>query len=155
VTPRKAELRDSEAIRDLINTAFRVEAFFVDGDRISLGEVHSRFETGEFIVSDAVKRGGIAGVVYIEPRVPRAYLGLLSVHPAHQNLGLGKILVAAAERRCRELGCTYMDLLIVNLRDELPPFYSRLGYSQAGTEAFPADVQTKLPCHFIRMSKPL
>jgi hypothetical protein len=64
-------------------------------------------------------------------------------------------LVAAGEERCRELGCRMMDLLIVNVREELPAFYRRLGYDETGTEPFPADVPTRLPCHFIKMSKPL
>jgi hypothetical protein len=48
-----------------------------------------------------------------------------------------------------------MDILIVSLRDELPGFYQKRGYVQNGTSAFPADVETKIPCHFINMSKPL
>jgi hypothetical protein len=48
-----------------------------------------------------------------------------------------------------------MDLRIVNLREELPPFYRKLGYSDIGESPWPADVPTKLPCHFIEMSKAL
>jgi len=48
-----------------------------------------------------------------------------------------------------------MDILIVSLRDELPAFYQRRGYSENGTTPFPDDVPTKIPCHFINMSKPL
>ena len=70
-------------------------------------------------------------------------------------MGLGKLLVEAAETECREMGCRAMDMQIVNLRSELPAFYARLGYVQTGTGEFPPDVVTKLPCHFVRMSKPL
>jgi hypothetical protein len=63
--------------------------------------------------------------------------------------------MAAAENRCRENGCRYVDLNIVNLREELPGFYRSLGYSETGTAPFPSDVTTKQPCHFIQMSKPL
>jgi len=48
-----------------------------------------------------------------------------------------------------------MDLRIVNLREELPAFYRKLGYMETGTEPFPSDLDTKLPCHFVNMSKPL
>ena len=48
-----------------------------------------------------------------------------------------------------------MELLIVNLRPELPRFYQRLGYRETGTEPFPDKAGMKLPCHFIRMAKPL
>jgi hypothetical protein len=48
-----------------------------------------------------------------------------------------------------------MDLRIVNLREELPPFYRRLGYVETGTAPFPEEIKSKLPCHFVLMSKPL
>jgi len=41
------------------------------------------------------------------------------------------------------------------LRTELPPFYQRRGYVETGTTPFVEDVPTKIPCHFINMSKPL
>lgn len=46
-----------------------------------------------------------------------------------------------------------MDLRVVNLREELPAFYRWLGYVEDGTEEFPPSEVTKLPCHFIRMTK--
>jgi GNAT superfamily N-acetyltransferase len=93
--------------------------------------------------------------VYVEPRGDRAYLGLLSVDPASQHNGLGKLLMDAAEEFCRELGCRFMDLNVVNLRGDLFGFYGRRGYVETGTTPFPTDVVTKLPCHFIDMSKSL
>jgi hypothetical protein len=63
--------------------------------------------------------------------------------------------VTAAEKYCRELGRRFMDIWIVNLRTELTPFYQRRGYVETGTHPFPTDVQTKQPCHFITMAKPL
>lgn len=155
MTVRKAHPGDAETIRDLINLAFRIEKFFVDGDRISLAEVRSHFDTGEFLVASAGNGAPPAGCAYIERSGERAYLGLLSVDPAYQRAGLGAQLAAAAEQRCRDLGCRFMDLHIVNLRAELGPYYRRLGYLETGTEPFPADVPTRLPCHFVKMSKPL
>ncbi len=48
-----------------------------------------------------------------------------------------------------------MDLKIINLRKDTEGFYKQRGYVETGTEPFPADIETKLPCHFIKMSKPL
>lgn len=150
---RSASLADAEAITRLINKAFEVERFFIDGERIRLAEVLQRFATGRFIVAEEGE--ALAGCVYIEPRGERAYLGLLSIAPQHQRAGLGTRLTAAAEAYCREQGCRDVDLLIVNLRRELPGFYHRLGYIENGTAPFPAEVQTRLPCHFVKMSKAL
>ena len=58
-----------------------------------------------------------------------------------------------AESYCRERGSRFMDILIVSLREELPSFYRKRGYVENGTTPFPADVETKIPCHFINMAK--
>ena len=150
---RTASHPDAEAITRLINAAFLVERFFIDGDRIGLDEVRARLGTGEFLVAE--DGDSLAGCAYIEVRGERSYLGLLSIDPARQGSGLGSLLVAAAEDRCRGKGCRFMDLQIVNLREELPGFYTRRGYRADGTAPFPAEVPTRLPCHFVKMWKPL
>jgi GNAT superfamily N-acetyltransferase len=150
---RVAEISEAEGIVDLINAAFRIEEFFIDGDRIGLDQVHSLFAKGEFLVADGDHAP--AGCVYMEKRGERAYFGLLSIDPARQRSGLGSGLVAAAEQWGRERGCRFMDLRIVNLREELPAFYGRLGYAEDGTDPFTPDTPTKLPCHFVNMSKAL
>jgi len=85
----------------------------------------------------------------------RAYIGLLSVEPSLQGSGLGKRLMTAAEEYCRAAGCAFVDLRVVNLRTELPLFYRKLGYQQTGTEPFPTEAHTEVPCHFLIMSKSL
>jgi len=143
----------------VINSAFRVaEEFFCFEDRITLEEVERLFTTGTFIVAEARMRGDrvLAGCVYVELKGgDRSYLGLLSVDPEQQQGGLGSLLMNAAEKHCHEMGARIMDILIVNLRTELQPFYRKRGYVETGTRPFPPDVQTKHPCHFITMAKPL
>jgi GNAT superfamily N-acetyltransferase len=148
---RMAVAADAEALTAVINAAFVVEKFFIDGDRLNLEMVHEFLDKGEFLI--AGDGAGVAACVYVEVRADRAYLGLLSVDPARQKTGLGRLLVEAAEAHCRARGCRAMDLRVVNLREELPAFYRRLGYEEDGTEAFPAGEPTKLPCHFVRMTK--
>jgi len=148
-----AQPSDAEPITTLINLAFQVERFFIDGDRIGLPEVRGLLEKGEFLLAD--DGGALAARVYLAPRGEGAYLGLLSVDPSRQGRGLGSLLMAAAEDHCRRKGCRFIDLRIVNLRAELPAFYRRLGYVENGTDPFPADAPARLPCHFVKMSKPL
>lgn len=151
---RIADLADAEKITAVINDAFRIaEAFFIDGNRISVDEVRHSLTTGAFLVAEDEQ--GMSGCVYLEPRGERAYLGLLSVDPSRQQSGLGSRLMAAGEEYCRERGARFMDIYIVNLREDLPAFYQRRGYVENGTTPFPPDVPTKQPCHFINMSKPL
>jgi GNAT superfamily N-acetyltransferase len=142
---------DAEALTAIINRAFVVEKFFIDGDRLNLEMVHEFLGKGEFLIAD--DDACVAGCVYVEVRGGRGYLGLLSVDPARQKTGLGRLLVEAAEAHCRARGCRAMDLRVVNLRAELPPLYRRLGYAENGTEAFPPGEGAKMPCHLVKMTK--
>jgi predicted N-acetyltransferase YhbS len=151
---RLAQTSDAEKITRVINVAFRLaENFFIDADRITVSEVEDLLRKGAFLLVD----GGdaLAGCVYVEPRGERAYLGLLSVNPKLQKSGVGSLLMSAGEEHCRQQGCYFMDILIVNRREDLPAFYARRGYVETGTAPFPPDVITKLPVHFIKMTKSL
>jgi GNAT superfamily N-acetyltransferase len=151
---RLAAPADAEKIIALINAAFYPrESFFVEGPRTNNGEIEELMSKGAFLLAEADDR--LSGCVYVELRGERSYLGLLSVDPARQQGGLGSFLMDAAENYCRERGSRFMDIYIVNLRTDLPAFYQRRGYVATGTTPFLEDVETKLPCHFINMSKPL
>jgi predicted N-acetyltransferase YhbS len=150
---RTGETLDVDAITRLINAAFQVERFFLAHDRITTGEVRARLRQGQFLLAEDDSM--LAGCVYVEPRGERAYLGLLSVEPSRQRSGLGKQLMAAGENHARTAGCRFMDLQLVNVREELPAFYHALGYVENGTAPFPENEQTKIPCHFVKMTKPL
>jgi GNAT superfamily N-acetyltransferase len=80
---------------------------------------------------------------------------MLSIDPPRQGRGLGARLIAEAEDYCRRARCTEMELEVVNLRIELPPFYRRFGYVERGTRPFTDTERASQPCHFIVMSKPL
>ena len=151
---RLAVPADAAQITAVINAAFRIaEGFFIDGNRITQSEVEQKLSNGAFIVAE--NGDALSGCVYVELRGERSYLGLLSVDPASQQCGLGSLLMSEAEKYCRERGSQAMDILIVSLRQDLPAFYQKRGYVQNGTSPFPPDVETRIPCHFINMSKPL
>jgi predicted N-acetyltransferase YhbS len=158
---RVASSPDAHAVTTIVNKAFRsAENFFVEGDRLDEEEVHKLLGVGTFLVAEDGRE--MLGCVYVEPKslpdqsLPkRAYLGLLSVDPEQQRGGVGSKLMDAAEDYCRELGCHFMDIKVVNLRQELPGYYQRRGYVETGTSDFPAHVKTRIPCHFIEMTKTL
>jgi len=138
----------------LINSAFRIaEDFFYNEDRITFEEVERLFTTGTFLLAEADRV--LRGCVYVELRGERSYLGLLSVDPSQQQSGVGSLLMTAAENHCRELGSRAMDIWIINLRTELPPFYRKRGYVETGTLPWPPEIKTTQPCHFITMAKAL
>jgi len=145
---------DAPQITAVINAAFRIaEEFFIDGNRVKRAEVEESLAKGVFLLAEV--NGKLNGCVYVELRGERSYLGLLSVDPTCQQSGLGSRLMTEAENYCRERGSRGMDIVIVSLRQDLPSFYQKRGYVESGTSPFPPDVPTKIPCHFINMSKSL
>ena len=151
---RLATFADVPALTRLINAAFVVESVAFDGDRVNEQGVRGYMNTGTFLLVEDVT--GLSGCVYVECDRQRSYLGLLSVAPRRQGLGLGRRLVAAAEKFARESGCLAMDLRIISPRaSQLLPFYLRLGYHEAGAQPFPHNLSSKVPAHYILMSKQL
>lgn len=151
---RPAESQDAEVITTVINSAFKkAEAFIIDRDRIDVESVRSLMEKGKFLLAE--DNDAVAGCVYVELRGERAYLGLLAVSPTLQQAGIGSALTKAAEDHCAQAGCRFMDLRIINLRTENHAFYSRRGYVETGTDPFLSELNPKLPCHFVNMTKPL
>ncbi len=157
VTLRRALDADVPALAKLINLAYRVEDFFIDGDRTDQTELRGIMAHAEFLLAVDAQTGALAGAVLIELRDEgkTGYFGMLSVDPARQKGGLGRQLITAAEDRCRALGCATMTLQVVDLRTELPPYYRKLGYEITGTAPFPDIPKKKRACGFILMGKRL
>ena len=150
---RDATVDDAEALAALINAAYRVEDFFKIGDRIDADGVRHEMQNGRFLLLEDA--AGTAGCVYVEVRGERGYFGLLSVDPSRQRQGIGTTLLRTAEEFCLGAGCRTMEILVVNLRTDLLPYYRRHGYLDAGTRPFPDAERTSQPCHFVVMRKPL
>lgn len=69
-----------------------------------------------------------------------AYLGLFSVSPTLQNGGIGKKVLAEAERWAREeMGAEVMEMQVLWMRSELIAYYERRGYRliEGETRPFP------------------
>ena len=150
---RAADVADVDALVRLINSAFRVEQPFIEGDRTDAEGVRSYMVKGKFLV--AGNSSSLAACVYLELRGGRGYLGLLGVDPACQGTGLGRKMMDAAENYFREAGCQAVDLRVISARMPLPAFYRYHGYVETGTAPFAPDVPAKVPCHYILMSKTL
>jgi ribosomal protein S18 acetylase RimI-like enzyme len=80
---------------------------------------------------------------------------MLAVDPDQQGRGLGRLLVTAAEEYCREAGCRFLDISVVNLRTELPGFYRQFGFTPYGTAPFQDPGKLTRSAHLVLMTKPL
>jgi GNAT superfamily N-acetyltransferase len=151
---RTAGADDVPDLARMINAAFVIERFFKRGDRTTIEEIRELAQHGEFLILEGL-RGNALGCVYWTRHGDDGYFGMLSIDPAYQGRGLGRLLIDAVEARCRAAGCPRMKIHIVNLREELPPFYRRLGYVETATLPFPTPEEATRPCHFIVMTKAL
>lgn len=154
VSIRKAEERDIPAIVELVNLAYRVEDFFIDGNRTHEGEVGDLLGRDTFLLAED-DSGALLASVHVRVSRDRGYFGMLSVQPGLQGSGLGRRMVAEAERFAAESGCLAMDLTYVNLREELPAFYRKLGYRETGTAPFTDTWKLRTPAEFVTMSREL
>lgn len=153
MSTRIAVPNDAQAIARLVNTAFLVEQFFIERDRTNPETVRTLMQRGKFLLAE--DDGNLVGCVYFDVQGDRGYFGMLSIEPARQGAGLGHRLVNEVEKYFRDTGCRYCDLKIVNVRAELHDLYHRWGYSDTGTGVYDDPTPTKIPVHFILMSKPL
>jgi N-acetylglutamate synthase-like GNAT family acetyltransferase len=148
---RTATVEDVPKLVALLNTAFAMERDFMDRERIYTPEVEAYMKAGTYFVVDG-EGGALDACMYLEQRSDRMYLGMLAVNPERQGRGLGKRLLTFAEQRAVAAGCQGLDIRVVNLRSELPPFYHALGFVETGTEPL-TDPALKKPAHFIHMTK--
>ncbi len=144
---------DVPAIVALVNAAYEVEAFFVEGPRVESEEIERDQRAGRLFVGRS-RSGALEGCVFYEGRSSHGYFGLLAVDPRAQGRGLGRQLVAFVEDRAREEGLERMRIAVVNLRTELPAWYEALGYRSVGTEAFESP-RKRQPAHFVIYEKQL
>ena len=150
ISVRRARPDDAAALAELVNRAYEVERSFVDGARTNAEEIEKLIRKGTFLV---LERGTVLGAaVYVDTSTDGGYIGMLSVEPSLQGMGLGTRLVRIAEAMCEAWGCQTVNLQIINLREELGRWYRSLGYREVGTAPYERR-PVKQPCHFIEMRK--
>ncbi|MEO5800493.1 MAG: GNAT family N-acetyltransferase [Gemmatimonadales bacterium] len=155
---RVATLADIPELARVINAAYRAEDFFINGDRTNAADLAQRIEGesgGFFVLDDPQRADVLLGAVYVELRGTRGYFGMLSVDPARHGEGIARMLIEGTERYCAANGCEAMELDVVNLREELPGFYSRFGYTVGEEYPFPDPAKLSRPAHLVRWSKAL
>jgi GNAT superfamily N-acetyltransferase len=156
VTRYALEADIPEIVR-IINSAFRVEDFFVNGDRTNAADIATRMAEPHvcFLVVDAEKPGVLAAAVVVDVHDNRGHFAMLSVDPPLQGRGLARILMNAIEDHCRAAGCDMVEIEVVNLREELPAFYDMMGYAPVDTAPFPDRSKLSRDAHMVRMTKRL
>jgi GNAT superfamily N-acetyltransferase len=153
ITFRFALKSDAEAVAHLVNAAFVAERFFIERDRTDPDTIRSLLEEGQFLLAEDGRE--LLGCVQLELHGTRGYFGMLSIEPSRQRGGIGRQLIERLEKYFKDSGCQFCDLKIVNVRTDLHGIYHKLGYADTGTSEYDDPHPTKIPVHFIHMSKPL
>jgi GNAT superfamily N-acetyltransferase len=160
---RVATPSDVSQLVRIINLAYRVEDFFINGNRTSAEDIRGKIAKpgAAFFVVDAPAdasagdAGSLAAAAYFEIRGDRGYFAMLSVDPAHQKQGLARRLIQHMENRSRAAGCRALEIEVVDLRAELPAFYQRFKFTPVGTAPFPDPHKLTQPAHLVLMVKEL
>lgn len=162
---RTAAASDLAPLHTLVQRAYRGdaaragwthEADLVEGQRIEPEVLAAILDTPNERLLVAERDGVLLGCVQITDRGDGlGYLGLLCVDPLKQAGGLGKELIAAAEREAATLfGTRIMEMSVIEPRVELIAYYERRGYARTGA-SFPFPVPTTPPLRLMVLAKPL
>ncbi|WP_370462425.1 GNAT family N-acetyltransferase [Nocardiopsis sp. FR6] len=153
MTYRQARPDDVPALVELVNSCYRgesstqgwtTEAHLLDGQRVDADGMAELLERTNTMVLVAESQGRIVACCELQRGVNGAYFGMFSVLPAIQGGGLGKRVLAEAERRAaQQWGCRLMRMKVLKQRPELIAWYERRGYTSTGkTEPFPYGDET-------------
>ncbi|NOT86850.1 MAG: GNAT family N-acetyltransferase [Lysobacter sp.] len=149
---RTATHDDIPALIELVTSAYRgdasrqgwtTEADLLDGQRIDADMLRTDLDTPGSIVLLAIDsrdddRPRLVACANIAAQtgsdaIPTAYFGMFSVSPDVQGGGVGRIVLAEAERMAHEtLGCSRMRMTVIDAREELIAYYERRGYLRTG-----------------------
>jgi ribosomal protein S18 acetylase RimI-like enzyme len=168
---RAATPTDAEAIVALVESAYRgessragwtTEADFLDGRRTGTDDVLAQIARPQSVVLLAEQAGRLLACAHVAVEDGTGYFGMFSVAPGLQGGGIGKQVLAEAERIAREqFGQSTMRMTVIDIRDELIAFYERRGYRRTGIfKPFPyGDARFGLPkrddLRFELLEKPL
>ena len=145
---RAATAADIPALVELVTSAYRgdvsrqgwtTEADLLDGQRIDPDVLRQDIARENSRVVLAEQDGGLLACAHVAVEGDAGYFGMFSVRPDLQGNGMGKILLAEAERIVREeWKLSAMRMTVIDCRDELIAFYQRRGYARTGvTKPFP------------------
>jgi len=154
---RDADAADVAAVVALVESAYRgeasrvgwtTEADLLDGRRTGPDDIVSILarERSRLLLAEA--DGRLLACAHVAVEDGAGYFGMFSVRPDCQGAGIGKQVLAEAERIvARDWACRTLRMTVIDLREELIAFYERRGYRRTGElKPFPyGDARFGLP----------
>lgn len=147
-----ATLADVPDLTALINSSYRgegskkgwtTEADLIDGQRIDHeGLTQQMQDPNAVIFKNVDDNGKITGCVYLQKRIDKLYVGMLTVSPLLQANGLGRQLLQVAEDYAKSVNYHILTMTVITTREELIGWYERRGYMKTG-EVIPLIITEK------------
>ncbi|WP_354638425.1 GNAT family N-acetyltransferase [Kitasatospora camelliae] len=139
---RAAEPTDVPELVALIESAYRgdasrvgwtTEADLLDGRRTDEAGVSEVIGREGSVLLVAERDGELLACCHLERRGAAAYFGMFSVRPTRQGGGLGREVLARAERLAREeWAAEEMEMTVIEQRADLIAWYERRGFRRTG-----------------------
>ncbi|WP_432097812.1 GNAT family N-acetyltransferase [Streptomyces sp. WAC 04229] len=139
---RDATDADVDGIVAHIESAYRgessrvgwtTEADILQGQRTDPQGVLDVVKSPDSRLLTVERDGRIVACCQLEHRGEHAYFGMFAVSPVLQGEGLGRTIIAEAERQARETwGVTEMHMTVISVREDLIAWYERRGYRRTG-----------------------
>ena len=139
---RRATHADIDALVALIESAYRgdtskqgwtTEADMLGGRRTGPDDVQACIDRARSVILIAERDAQLLACAHVADEDGAGYFGMFSVNPALQGGGIGKQVIAEAERVVREeWALPAMRMAVIDIRDELIAFYERRGYHRTG-----------------------
>lgn len=139
---RAATEADVDAVVALVESAYRgessragwtTEADLLDGRRTGPDEIGEYLARPRSLILLAERDRDLLACAHVAEEDGAGYFGMFSVRPTRQGNGLGKRVLAEAERIVREAWrLPAMRMTVIDSRAELIAFYERRGYRRTG-----------------------
>lgn len=154
---RQATQLDVDAVVALVESAYRgdtsrrgwtTEADLLDGRRTGSEDVSGSIGRPRSVILLAEQDQALLACAHVAEEDGTGYFGMFSVQPGLQGAGIGKRVLAEAERLVRDdWKLPMMRMTVIDIRDELIAFYQRRGYRRTGVfKPFPyGDARFGLP----------
>ncbi|GIH08000.1 N-acetyltransferase [Rhizocola hellebori] len=137
---RTATADDAEAIVALVQSAYRgevskagwtTEADILDGQRTDLAAVTDILADPQSLI--LLTAADMTACCHLQNQGYYAYFGMFAVDPGRQRHGVGKALLAEAERiAATHWGADEMHMTVITARQDLIAWYVRRGYTPTG-----------------------
>lgn len=134
--PALVALIDSAYRGDSSRAGWTTEADFLEGQRTDPEGVLEVIESADSRLVAVEAGGELVACCQLEHRGAHAYFGMFAVRPTLQGAGLGKVILAEAERFARDdWGVAEMHMTVITVREDLIAWYVRRGYARTGEMA--------------------